>query len=113
MSNLKTAINGEHVRVGNNDTLKATAIGDLLLEQEGTKKTLFLENVMLVPAFARNLINVGRLVEKGNEFISTKTGLSISNESGERPSQERTERWRICLHNKLKEETRSTRQKIC
>ena len=39
MSNLKTAINGEHdVRVGKNEALKATAIGDLLLEQEGTKK---------------------------------------------------------------------------
>ena len=45
MSNLKTAFNGEHVRVGNNETLKATAIGDLLLEQEGTKKKFFLENV--------------------------------------------------------------------
>ena len=83
MTNLKTAINGEHVRVGNNETLKATAIGDLLLEQEGTKKKLLLEQVMVVPAFARNLISVGRLVEKGNEFVSTKTGSSISNATGE------------------------------
>ena len=83
MSN-KTAINGEHVWVGNKETFKAIAIGDLLMEQEGTKIKLFLENVMVVSAFARNLISVGRLVEKGNEFISTKTGSSISNESGER-----------------------------
>jgi gag-polypeptide of LTR copia-type/Zinc knuckle len=84
MTNLKTAINGEHVRVGNNETLKATAIGDLLLEQEGTKKKLLLEQVMVVPAFARNLISVGRLVERGNEFVSTKAGSSISKETGER-----------------------------
>ena len=84
MSNPKTAINGERIRVGNIDTLKATSIGDLLLEQVGrTKKKLFLENVMLVPAFARNLISVGRLVEKGKQFITTKTELSIFNESGE------------------------------
>jgi hypothetical protein len=59
MSNLKTAINGEHVRVGNNETLRATVIGNLLLEQEGTKTKLFPENVMVVAAFACNLISVG------------------------------------------------------
>ena len=64
ISNLQT----EHVRVGNNETLKATAIGDLTLEQKDTKKTLKLEKVMVVPGFARNLISVGRLTEKGKEW---------------------------------------------
>ena len=68
MSNLQTATEGEHVRVGNNETLKATAIGDLTLEQKDTKKTLKLEKVMVVPGFARNLISVGRLTEKGKEW---------------------------------------------
>ncbi|KAI2509132.1 hypothetical protein MHU86_5251 [Fragilaria crotonensis] len=33
MFNLKATLDGEHVRVGSNETLKATAIGDLCLEQ--------------------------------------------------------------------------------
>ena len=82
MSNLQTATEGEHVRVGNNETLKATAIGDLTLEQKDTKKTLKLEKVMVVPGFARNLISVGRLTEKGNEFVAGKEGSKIFNDSG-------------------------------
>ena len=82
MSNLQTAIEGEHVRVQNNETLKATAIGDLTLEQKDTKKTLKLEKVMVVPGFARNLISFGRLTEKGNEFVAGKEGSKIFNDSG-------------------------------
>ena len=82
MSNLQTATEGEHVRVGNNETLKATAIGDLTLEQKDTKKTLKLEKVMVVPGFARNLISVGRLTEKGNQFVAGKEGSKIFNDSG-------------------------------
>jgi hypothetical protein len=38
MTNIKTATKGEHVRIGNNETMKATAIGDLTLEQKITRK---------------------------------------------------------------------------
>jgi hypothetical protein len=61
MFNLKTAINGEHVRVGSNETLKATAIGDVCLEQKHTNKRMILREVMVIPDFARNLISMGRL----------------------------------------------------
>ena len=81
MNNLKTATEGEHVRVGNNETMKATAIGDLTLEQKNTRKKLKLEDVMVVPGFAKNLISVGRLTEKGNEFVAGKDGSKIFNES--------------------------------
>ena len=40
MTNLKTATEGEHVRVGNNETMKAIAIGDLTLEQKSSGKKL-------------------------------------------------------------------------
>ena len=70
MSYLQTATEGEHVRVGNNETLKATVIGDLTLEQKDTRrKTLKLEKVLVVPGFALNLICVGRLTERGNELL--------------------------------------------
>ena len=81
MTNLKTATEGEHVRVGNNETMKATAIGDLTLEQKSSGKKLKLEDVMVVPGFAKNLISVGRLTEKGNEFVAGKEGSKIFNES--------------------------------
>ena len=83
MTNIKTATEGEHVRVGNNETMKATAIGDLILEQKNTGKKLKLEEVMVVPGFAKNLISVGRLTEKGNEFVAGKEGSKILNESGD------------------------------
>ena len=83
MTNIKTATEGEHVRVGNNETMKATAIGDLTLEQKNTGKKLKLEEVMVVPGFAKNLISVGRLTEKGNEFVAGKEGSKILNESGD------------------------------
>jgi hypothetical protein len=38
------------------------------LEQKNTGKKLKLEEVMVVPGFAKNLISVGRLTEKGNEL---------------------------------------------
>ena len=83
MFNIKETREGEHVRVGNNETLKATAIGDLAMEQKKTKKTLQLRNVMVVPQFAQNLISVGRLIEKGNEFVSSKEETKLINRSGE------------------------------
>jgi hypothetical protein len=83
MTNLKTATEGEHVRVGNNETMKAIAIGDLTLEQKSSGKKLKLEEVMVVPGFAKNLISVGRLTEKGNEFVAGKEGSKIFNESRE------------------------------
>ncbi|KAI2504335.1 Reverse transcriptase (RNA-dependent DNA polymerase) [Fragilaria crotonensis] len=83
MTNLKTATEGEHVRVGNNETMKAIAIGDLTLEQKSSGKKLKLEDVMVVPGFAKNLISVGRLTEKGNEFVAGKEGSKIFNESRE------------------------------
>ncbi|KAI2512201.1 hypothetical protein MHU86_2288 [Fragilaria crotonensis] len=53
MTNLKTATEGEHVRVGNNETMKAIAIGDLTLEQKSSGKKLKLEDVMVVPVLRR------------------------------------------------------------
>ena len=41
MFTLKTTmIDGEHVIVGSNETLKATAVGDVCLEQKHTKKRM-------------------------------------------------------------------------
>ena len=37
---------------------------------------------MVVPGFARNLISVGRLTEKGNQFVAGKEGSKIFNDSG-------------------------------
>ena len=82
MSNIKTAIDGEHVRVGNNQTLRATAIGDITLKQKESGKELKLTSVMVVPEFARNLISVGRLTEKGNEFVAGKEGSKLKNDVG-------------------------------
>ena len=83
MFNLKTAIDGEHVRVGSNETLKATAIGDVCLEQKHTNKRMILREVMVIPNFARNLISVGRLNENGNEFVSRKDESELRNLNGE------------------------------
>ncbi len=83
MFNLKTAIDGEHVRVGSNETLKATAIGDVCLEQKHTNKRMILREVMVIPNFARNLINVGRLNENGNEFVFRKDESELRNPNGE------------------------------
>ncbi len=83
MTNIKTKTEGEHVRVGNNETMKATAIGDLTLEQKNTGKKLKLEEVMVVPGFAKNLISVGRFTEKGNVFVAGKEGSKILSESGD------------------------------
>jgi Reverse transcriptase (RNA-dependent DNA polymerase)/Zinc knuckle len=83
MTNLKTAYGGEFVRVGNNEKMKATAIGDLTLEQEGTGNKLTLTNVMVVPDFATNLVSVGRLTDKGNEFITDKYGAKLIGPGGE------------------------------
>jgi hypothetical protein len=58
-TNIKTATKSEqHVRFGNNETMKAAAIGDSTLEQKNTGKKLELEKVMMVPDFAKNLISV-------------------------------------------------------
>jgi hypothetical protein len=83
MFNLKTAIDGEHVRVGSNETLKATAIGDTCLEQKHTNKRMILQEVMVIPNFARNLISVGRLNENGNKFVSRKDESELRNPNGE------------------------------
>ena len=72
------------MRVGNNETMKATEIADLTLEQKNTgKEKLKLEEVIVVPGFAKNLISMGRLTEKGNEFVAGKEGSKISHESGD------------------------------
>ncbi|KAI2510705.1 hypothetical protein MHU86_3653 [Fragilaria crotonensis] len=83
MFNLKATLDGEHVRVGSNETLKATAIGDLCLEQKHTNKRMILREVMVIPDFARNLISVGRLNENGNEFVSRKDESELKNPSGD------------------------------
>jgi hypothetical protein len=76
MFNLKTAIDGEHVGVGSNETLKATAIGGVCLEQQHTNKRMILQEVMVIPNFAQNLISVGCLYENGNQFVRRKTNQS-------------------------------------
>ena len=78
MMNIKEATEGKHVRVGTSETLKATAIDDLTLEQKETKKTLQLRVVMVVMEFACHLISVGRLTEKGDEFVSSKEGTKLT-----------------------------------
>jgi hypothetical protein len=50
--NLKIAIDEEYVRVGSNETLKATAIGDVCLEQKHTNTGMILREVMIIPNFA-------------------------------------------------------------
>jgi hypothetical protein len=81
MTNVRTAMNGQFVRVGNNATMQATEIGDLTLMQGGTNKTMFLKDVMVVPNFAKNLISVGRLTDHGNAFATDKTGARLTNEN--------------------------------
>ena len=83
MFNLKTATDGEHVRVGSNETLKATAIGDVCLEQKHTNKRMILREVMVIPEFARNLISVGRLNDAGNKFVRRKGESELTNPAGE------------------------------
>ncbi|KAI2497955.1 PIF1-like helicase [Fragilaria crotonensis] len=81
MTNVRTAMNGQFVRVGNNATMQATAIGDLTLMQGGTNKKMFLKDVMVVPNFAKNLISVGRLTDHGNAYATDKTGARLTNEN--------------------------------
>jgi hypothetical protein len=75
ITNIRIATEGQYVRVGNNATMPATVIGDLLTLYQGeTDKKIFLKDVMVVPNFAKNHISVGRLTENRNTFKSNKNG---------------------------------------
>ena len=69
------------VTVGGDQKLTATAKGDLYLKTQDGKK-ITLTNVLLVPEFGRNIININALTKNGTTFTITQHGGQLTNPSG-------------------------------
>ena len=83
MFNLKTAIDGEHVRVGSNETLKATAIGDLCWEQKHTNKRMIFARSDGYPRLCSKSDQCGMFNENGNKFVSKKAESELKSTTGD------------------------------
>jgi len=69
------------ITVGGNKRLTAVAKGDLHLQtREG--RTIVLKNVLLVPGFGKNIININALTNNGTTFIINARGGHLTNRNG-------------------------------
>jgi hypothetical protein len=68
----------ETVKVGNGSVLLAREHGKVMLRQKTSGKTIGLEQVLYVPNFAKKIVSLTLLNDKGNDVKLTENGMEIS-----------------------------------
>jgi hypothetical protein len=72
----------EAVLAGSNNDIKAELEGTVMLEQVGSGKKLKLEWVLYVPGFAKNILSVPKLNEKGHKVTFSHDGATFTTRKG-------------------------------
>jgi hypothetical protein len=88
------ATNRQTVKIGNGTTMESSKSGTMYLKSDDS--LLKLEDTLVVPGFAKNIISVGRLIKAGNKVYTEGTSMIIENPHGGKITVEQDEE--TCLY---------------